>query len=172
MEVRILESIVSIIFFSNKIGLLVERKNPLGWWLGVIGAVSAIFYFFLINLPIYTVAEVGLLVLMIYGTKEKRSRKTEIGIEIATGFIAVALVFLTFQGEITMFEFLSSIGMLVALYLLHPSNGGWKMKWGWVILAVTHVLAAQIGYMKEQPMFPHYQIASAIVGIFGAIKKD
>ncbi len=112
MTLKAIEALVSIIFFSNKVGMLVGKK--LGWVLGAIGALLSIVYFYFLDLRVY---------------------------------------------------------MLAATYLLHPKNGIWKIKWGWTILAATHLGAAYIGYAKNQPMFPHYQIASAIVGVFGALKR-
>jgi len=171
MTLKAIEALVSIIFFSNKVGMLVGKK--LGWILGAIGALLSIVYFYFLDLRVYMVAELGLFVTMMYGVLVKEeNRKIEAGILSSLFVIILVLTVFTFMGELTFFEFWSSAGMLAATYLLHPKNGAWKIKWGWTILAATHLGAAYIGYAKNQPMFPHYQIASAIVGVFGAIKKN
>jgi len=172
MVIKVLEALISLIFFSNKIGFFLSRKNSIVWWMGAIAAVLAIYYFFLLHLFVYAIGEIGLFVITVYGALvKKENRKVEIGIECITFVIAVILAFLTFQGQLTVLEFFSSVGMLIAFYLLHPKNGMWKMKWGWVILAATHLTAAHIGYVKHQDMFAHFQIASSIVGIGGALKN-
>lgn len=173
MEIKILQVLISTIFFSNKIGLFLERKNPIAWWMGTIASALAVVYFFLLNLPVYVVGEIGLFFLTIYGAiGKKENRRVEIGIEFITSIIAFILLFFTFKGELTVLEFFSSVGMLLAFYLLHPKNGVWKMKWGWAVLAGTHVMAAHIGFVKHQDMFAHFQIASSIVGVWGALKDD
>jgi len=173
MIIKILEALISLIFFSNKIGFFLSRKNPIGWWLAAIASILAIFYFLFLNLFVYAVGEVGLFILTVYGAVvKKENRRIEIGVESLTFFIALILAFYTFQGQLTILEFFSAVGMLVAFYLLHPKNGIWKMKWGWAILAATHVSAAYLGYVKHQEMFAHFQIASAIIGIGGALKES
>lgn len=173
MIINVLEALISLIFFSNKIGLFLKRKNPIGWWMGAIAALLAIYYFILLNLFVYAVGEIGLFVLTVYGALVKeKDRNIEKKIELITFFIALFLAFFTFQGQLTILEFFSSVGMLVAFYLLHPKNGMWKMKWGWAVLAATHLTAAHIGYIRHQEMFAHFQIASSIVGIGGALKNE
>ncbi len=170
MEIRILEIFVSLIFFSNKIGMLIEKK--IGWALGALGALLAVIYFFILNLFVYSFAEFGLFITMMYGIIVKdENRKVETYIIICLSVIVLFLTVFTFSGKLTLFEFWSSVGMLVATYILHPKNDIWKKKWGWAILAATHVGAAYIGYAKNQQIFGDLQIASSIVGIFGALKK-
>jgi len=172
MIIKILEALISLIFFSNKIGLFLERKNPIGWLMGAIAAMIAIFYFLFLNLFVYAIGEIGLFVLMIYGAIIKKEiRDVERVIQFVTFLVALVLTFLTFQGHLTILEFFSSVGMLIAFYLLHPKNSMWKMKWGWAMLAATHLTAAHIGYVKHQEMFAHFQIASSILGIGGALKN-
>lgn len=60
MEIRILEIFVSLIFFSNKVGMLIEKK--IGWALGALGALLAVIYFFILNLFVYSFAEFGLFI--------------------------------------------------------------------------------------------------------------
>ena len=173
MIIKILEALISLIFFSNKIGLFLERKNPIAWWMGAVASILAIFYFLFLNLFVYAVGEVGLFILTVYGAVvKKKNRSIEKKIEFVTFFIALVLAFFTFQGHLTVVEFFSSVSMLVAFYLLHPTSDIWSMKWGWAILAATHVSAAYLGYVKHQEMFAHFQIASAIIGIGGALKES
>lgn len=172
MIIKVLEALISLIFFSNKVGLFLERKNPIAWWMGAVASVLAIFYFLFLNLFVYAVGEVGLFILTVYGAVvKKENRSIEKKIELVTFFIALVLVFFTFQGHLTVIEFFSSVGMLIAFYLLHPKNDIWKMKWGWAILAATHLTAAHLGYIKHQNMFANFQIASSIIGIGGALKN-
>jgi len=174
--ISVLEWIVSISFFLHKLTLFPDSKEKHPWILGSIGCVSAMTYFYLLkDLPVYVIMEAGALVLMIYGwivRTEKESTKWVI-----RGF---TLLFMTaaaigaFKGQLTFFEFVSSVTFLVGTYYLHPLRSFWERKWGWVLYVLAHGFAMQVGFLKGQETFMDFQIASmllSIVAVFRGLKK-
>ncbi len=161
-----LQILVSVIFFTQKVFVLTEKK--VGWLLGAIAATLAIFYFYLIHLYVYTALEFGLIALMVYAflKKERKNPKVETWIRMITIMVMLALGYFAWSGLITIVELGSSLGLLLGTFLLthqHP-------KAGWWLYALGHVLAAYLGYHKGQQFFADFQIASAIVSIAGALK--
>lgn len=164
--IPILQILVSVIFFTNKVLVLAEKK--VGWLLGAIAAIIAVFYFYLIGFYVYTVLEFGLIVLMGYGflKRGKKNPKVETLIRLLIIVVMVALAFFAFSGLITIIELISSLGLLIGTYMLtHHKN-----RIGWLLYALGHSLAAILGYSKEQRFFADFQIASAIVSFVGALK--
>ena len=163
-----LQVLVSLIFFVNKLFLLSERK--LGWLLGAVAATLAILYFYLIGLPIYTVLEASLVILMAYGflKKETENPRVEFVIRLVVIVAMFLLAIFAFNGLITIIELPSALSMLWGTYLLTHN----KMRRGWIFYGVAHLLAAILGYQKEQLFFADFQVASAIVCFVGATKKS
>lgn len=163
-----LEWVVSVIFFANKAFVLVGIKT--GWLLGVVAAILAVFYFYLIDLYVYTILEIGLVVLMGYGflKGEKRNNNVENWIRGTMILVMAILAVLAFHGFITIIELAGSLLMLFGTFLLtHRSE-----KAGWFIYTLAHFCSIYIGYEKSQAVFLDFQIASAIVTAAGFITKS
>lgn len=162
-----LQIAVSLIFFVNKVFILVEKKS--GWLIGAIAASLAVFYFYLIGLYVYTGLEVGLIILMGYGffKKERKNPKVEMFIQSVTVLIMFLLTLLAFQGFMTALELVSSLCLVVGTYFLTHN----KARAGWIIYAVAHTMAAVLGYSKGQQFFADFQVASVIISIVGVTTK-
>src|SRR6185436_11106639 len=161
--IQFLQISVSLIFFVNKVVLLIGKKTA--WLIGVIAAFLAIFYFYLIGLYVYTCLEFGLIALMVYGffVKEKRNNAVE---KIINGIVILVMLMLSyfaFNGIMTVWEFVSSVLLLIGTYLLTHK----EMQFGWLLYCFAHVSAAYVGYQKDQDFFVDFQIASVIVSAVG-----
>ena len=158
---------VSLLFFMNKVFILIGKKS--GWLIGAIAASLAIFYFYFIGLYVYTVLEVGLVILMSYGffKKDEKKPKTEMIIRLVTVVVMLIQTGLAFKGMITIVELSSSLGLVVGTFFLTHQ----KIKAGWILYGIGHILTAILGYNKGQQFFADFQIASAIVSFIGCIKK-
>jgi len=165
--ISFLEIAVSVIFFTNKVLVLVEKKS--GWLVGAFAAALGVYYFYLIGLFVYTGLEVGLVILMGYGffKKEKRSPLVEMFIQSVTVLVMLLLTLMAYQGFMTALELASSLFMVVGTYLLTHNR---KLA-GWTIYAMAHAMAATLGFHKDQQLFADLQIASSIVSAVGAIKS-
>ena len=165
--IEILEILVSLIFFGNKVFILLERK--FGWLLGVVAAALAVIYFYRIELQIYMVLEASLVVLMGYGyfKRDLENPRVEFVIRFVIMVVMLVLAMFAYNGLITMIELLSSFGMLWGTYFLTHK----RVRWGWILYGVAHLLAARLGYQKDQDFFADFQLASAIVSFIGASKK-
>ena len=78
----------------------------------------------------------------------------------------LALGYFAFTGVMTLVQFFSSVLLLMGTYYLTHK----KLSWGWILYAISHVLAAIVGYKVGQIFFADFQIASAIISIAGLIK--
>ncbi len=161
-----LQILVSLIFFANKVFVLADKK--VGWLLGAVAATLGVFYFYFIGLYVYTALEVGLIILMGYGFLKKDSKNPamEMTIRLVTIAVMFALAFFAFSGLITVVELGSSLGLLLGTFFLTHR----KLKTGWVLYVLGHLLAAYLGYHKGQQFFADFQIASAIVSFVGVMK--
>jgi hypothetical protein len=166
--IMFLQIVVSLAFFVNKVLVLVGRKRE-GWFVGALAAFVGVFYFYMIGLYIYTALEVGLVILMGYGSlmKTEKNPKVEFAIRSVTVIIMLVLTLWAFSGLLTGVELLSSLGLIVGTYFLTHD----KPVAGWVTYAVAHSLAAYLGYGRGQQFFADFQVASAIISIVGATKK-
>lgn len=167
--VWILQVLVSIIFFVNKVLVLKGKKS--GWLVGAIAATLAVAYFILIELYVYTGLEFGLIILMGYGfvkNDEQRNPQVELSIQGFTVILMLGLTYFAFAGQLTIVELFSSLGLLVGTYLM--THG--RLSTGWAICAVAHALAAYLGIHKDQHIFAGFQSASVIVSTWGAMKKQ
>lgn len=166
--IHFLEISVSIVFFANKVFILAGKK--VGWLVGVIAATLALIYFWQIELYVFTVLEFGLIVLMGYGfvKKGKVNQRVELGLNVFLATIMLAMTVFTFANLMTVTEFIAAICMLLGTYLLTHQ----MIRFGWLIYGLAHVLAAVVGFSKQQTMFVDFQLASAIVAMVGAMKKD
>lgn len=163
----ILQIAVALIFFVNKVLVLVGQKS--GWLVGAFAAFLAVLYFYGIGLYIYTALELGLIVLMTYGyfKKEKKNQAVETTIRFLTVVVMTAIAFFAFSGRLTIVELFSTSGLLWGTYLMTHD----RLNLGWAVCAVAHVFAGYLGYNKGQTIFADFQVASAIVSVVGATKK-
>ncbi len=159
----ILEISISLLFFAGKLGVLIDKK--FGWFVGALGASVGFFYFFLLNLYVFTVLEVGLVVLMGYGAfpEKWKGYKTERMIYLVIVVVMVFFTWFAFSGKLTVFETIASIGLVVGTYLLTHH----RQQFGWVAYCIAHIAASYVGYQKDQEFFADFQVASAIVSLFG-----
>lgn len=166
--IHALEIAVSLIFFANKVFVLIGKKT--GWLFGTIAAFLCIFYFYLIDLPIFTVFEIGLVVLMAYGflKGKKKNEWVENGIRIFLALVMIALAIFAFRGLITAAELIASLLMLIATFFLAYN----RLRLGWIIQFLAHIPSIYIGYEKNQLFFAHFQIASIIVALAGIVQGD
>ncbi|HEU0085972.1 MAG TPA: hypothetical protein VFQ59_03395 [Candidatus Paceibacterota bacterium] len=164
---EILSVLVSIIFFVNKILILIERKS--GWLVGAIAAALALIYFILIELLIFTVLEFGLVILMAYGFffNNRKNLYIEKLIHLTIVCVMTVLASLAFTGMMTIYEFVSAVLMLFGTYYLTHN----KEALGWLLYGLAHLFAAYVTIEKNQQFFADFQIASAIVSAIGFCLK-
>ncbi len=155
--------LVSLIFFVNKILVLVGKKT--GWLVGAFAAVLAVTYFFLLKLYIFTVLEFGLVILMGYGywAKEETNSSVEKLIQKLILTIMTILAIFAFTGMMTVYEFTGAILMLLGTYYLTHR----KEAVGWLLYGISHLFAAYVTNQKGQQFFADFQIASAVVSGIG-----
>ncbi len=161
--VYLLQVAVAWVFFANKVLVLVGRRS--GWAVGVIGAALALVYFYLLDLRLLTVLEVGLVLLMSYGyvAHSDPSPRFQVIVRVAITLTMVTLAGFVFTGVMTAVEFTSAVLMLWGTYLL--TSG--QLRLGWALSAVAHALAGVVGWDKGQGTFADFQIASSIVAAIG-----
>lgn len=162
--VAVLEVAVALIFFANKVFVLIGKKS--GWLLGSIAAFLAVIYFYLIGLYIFTVLEIGIMILMGYGfwKKDEKNPKVEFLIRLVILVVMVTLTFFVFSGLISIAELTSSLFFLFGTFFLTHR----KERLGWVLYCVAHIFSSYVGYKKDQDFFADFQVASAIVCFAGA----
>ena len=68
-----LEILVSILYFINKVFLLFNEKA--GWVIGIVASGAAVLYFIGIQLYIFSALEIACLCIMIYGALGKNDAK-------------------------------------------------------------------------------------------------
>mgnify|MGYP000305380256 CR=1 FL=1 len=161
--IQFLQISVSIIFFANKLFVLLGKRA--GWIFGAIAATLALFYFYKLELYVYTTLEGGLIVLMLYGFFPNRSKQTELWIRILIALTMLAIGYYAFSGYITIIEFVSSIFLLWGTYLLANK----KLIFGWSAYIIAHALATILGYKVGQIFFADFQLASVIVAVAGLV---
>ena len=166
-SIMFLQISISLIFFTNKAFVLIDKKT--GWLIGAIGAVMGTLYFSLLHLYCFAVLDAGLVVLMGYGffAKAQKNQKVENVLHLVIILAMFSLGYFAFSGVMTVVQFFSSALLLMGTYLLTHQ----KTSWGWILYAISHVLAAIVGYKVGQMFFADFQIASAIISIAGLIKS-
>ena len=160
--------VVAVLFFTNKVLVLTGRKS--GWLLGAVASLLSICYFFVLKLYILTALQCGLVVLMGYGffVKETKNQKVELVINYSVVLVMSSLVYFAFAGLMTVLEFFTSVSMLLGIYRM--THG--KMKIGWLICMVGHLLTAYImHFQKHQDVYAGFQVASAVVSYIGFLDE-
>ncbi len=164
--ILILQILVSVIFFTQKVLVLVDKRA--GWLVGAVAAMLAIFYFALLELYVYTALEFGLVALMVYGfCKKKHARpRVEMWIRALTVTTMCILGYFAWDGLITGAELCSSLGLLWGTFFLTHH----KPRTGWMLSVVGHGFGAYLGHCKDQQFFMDFQIASLVVSVVGVMK--
>lgn len=164
--IPILEVIIAIAFFTNKVFLLIGRR--MGWVLGLGAATVSIGYFFLIELYLFMAPEAGFAALMGYRLLRhgEVNRRVEISVRTALTAAMAFLAYFLFEGSVTLVECVAALLSLWAMYFLTHDY----VRQGWATLIVAHVLAAIVFDSKGQEFFTHFQIASAFLAIGGVVK--
>lgn len=162
----VLQVLVSVILLLNKWFVLQGRRG--GWIAGFIGCFLAVFYLYFIGLYVFTVFEVGLAILMLYGywsAKNKTGKFQKIirGIMIVTMLL---VAWFTWSGLMTVSELLSSLALMVGTYFLAVN----KIKSGWFFYLIGHLLCVYLGFIKGQFIFALFQFLSVMISILGIIR--
>ena len=163
MIIFFLQVTVSIIYLTNKVILIAGKK--VAWLVGTLAALLAIVYYQMLGLHIYTVLNVGMVILMVYGYFKKGAKNPRIEMAIRLCTVAVMCVFLffTFAGTVTVVELVSSLTILFGTFAL--THG--MEAFGWALYVVGHSTGTYIGYFKKQIIFADLQIASAVIAAVG-----
>jgi hypothetical protein len=167
--VQFLEIVISLLLFSNKILVLIDKKS--GWAIGAIGCFIAMWYLYLLKLYVFTILEIGLIVLMMYGYLAGKEKKDSVE-KLIIAFLIIVMASLTyflFEGSITVYQFIGGTTLIIGTYCL--THG--KPITGWILYCIGHLVTAYIGYNTKpipQTFFADFQIASAIVSIVAIVK--
>lgn len=174
-------TIASVLFFGNKVLLLLGKKvtRNLGWFLGSLAAILFVVYFFIINTPILSVMEIGLVILMTYRflSGAKSNKKIEKILGIVTGFIIIILLTIANQGLITYMQFFGATGMLVGTYFLINSKENigiivWDSRIGWLLYGLGHLFTSYIGYQKHETIFFIFQFWQMFLCLGGFLARN
>ncbi|WP_459212311.1 nicotinamide mononucleotide transporter [Aquimarina rhabdastrellae] len=159
-----LEIIVSLLYFTNKIFLSIEKRT--GWIIGALASATAMLYFISIKVYLLLILEAGFFALMLYGLKNhKASQKNNIFIYAIMILTMLGMLFT--MDEVHILEFIVSIGFILAIHSLAVHR--WKL--GWIIMGISHAFMAVFAYQKEQHFFMTMQLISIIVAIYALLKK-
>lgn len=159
----LLEILVSILYFVNKLLLLLDRKS--GWTTGLFASGLAMIFFLQLSLYLFFALELACFLIMILGIQgEKLSART---LTFIYGIVAFVMLLLLWNVNASgWFEFITSILFMIAfLYLANR-----KARQGWIFLGISHLLMLWITFDKSAYFFAALQGASAIVCIIGVIK--
>lgn len=162
-----LEVALALMFFANKALLIIGKR--IGWLFGFVAAFFGIYYFFSVELYIFTVLEFGFATLMWYGyrkSSKESSARTEMWIRGVLTAVMALLTYFLFHGFMTVLEFVSTLFALWGAYLLT----GIHVRWGWGIWSIGHFLSTIVCEDKGQVFFAHFQLASAILTGAGVLK--
>lgn len=159
---------LAVLSIVNKLLLAFDRKS--GWTSGiVIGLVSAL-YFFIINLRILSIAELGFFLVMLYGylTRTAPSQKETLAVNIIISSISILLCYYLFVGYLTIAEVISSLSFIWGGYLLATSY----RRFGWLLFIVAHISTSIASSYVQQFAFADLQIASALVCAYALVCRS
>lgn len=160
----LLEIIVALLYFTNKIFLLLEKKA--GWIFGIAASSLATVYFFYLEFYIFLSLEFACLVIMILGFIG--NNRTKVLAYLIYGIISLVMIYLLFNIEESGFmEFVTSILFIVSFLLL--ANGRWYS--GWLFLGVSHILMLFVSLTKNQEFFALMQGLSVVICIISLSKR-
>ncbi len=158
-----LEIIVSILYFSNKVFLFFEKKT--GWVLGIMASGLAVFYFYFLSFYMLLSLEFACLTVMIFGLFGSNRYKNFS--YIVYGIVTIVMLYLLFNIEESGFlEFTTSVLFILAFLFLAKDK--WKIGWGF--LALAHSLMLIILKGSGQIFFATMQGLSVLVCILALLK--
>lgn len=161
-----LEILVAVIYFGNKVLVLFGKKS--GWLWGSFAALLGIIYFSRIELYTFAVLQGGLVILMGYGALPEKWKKPIIE-WIIISVIILSLAVLTFivaLGAMNVWLFIGSVIIIWGTYSL--THG--KIKMGWWLYSISHVIAAGICYEVHQYIVGTFQVLSAVVSVVALVR--
>lgn len=159
-----LEIIVSILYFTNKVLLFLEKKS--GWLIGILASALSSVYFLGLKFYIIFLLEIACFLIMVFGWFGKKNSK--LFSYFVYSAITVVMLFLLFNIEESgPMEFFTSICFMAAFLLLAENR--WHL--GWSSLSVAHFLMLFISLGKDQNLFATMQAMSVIVCLLAIIKK-
>ncbi len=159
----ILEIIVSILYLTNKIFLLLGKKS--GWTIGIIASGLASVYFFILKFYLFFSLELACLSIMIFGFLG--SKNTKLISYIVYTIIVIVMVILMINIEESGFlEFSTSI-LFMGAFLLLAQN---RWHYGWAALGLAHFLMILVLQGKNQYFFTTMQALSVCVCILALLK--
>lgn len=160
---QILQVLIGISAFVNKV-LLIQRIR-VGWLIGALATLLAIYYFLILHFYVYAVVEVGLTILMVYGYFFETHKKQlmEYLINGVTLLFMILICFFTSTGFMSVLELVGAISMIAGAYTFTHERRGF----GWGLYLITHLVTAYLCYPKQQQFFGDMQIASALVAGVG-----
>ena len=135
----LLSLFLGVLSVISKILLAFNKRS--GWTSGIIiGLLSAV-YFYLINLKILSIAELGFFLVMLYGylAYVTPSRSGKFIINVILSGISLLLCYFLFTDYLTVFE-------------------------------TTSALSSVVSFPAQQTLFATLQIVSALVCVFGLLK--
>ena len=156
---------VSLFSILNKIFLVKGKRS--GWLWGAMVGLSSTIYFFLIGLKILSIAEIGFLIIMIYGyiVHTKANKKLSLYASIILSLISIILAILLFKNYLTNIETVSSLAFIWGGYYLADK----KVEIGWILFIIAHLSTSFSSFNKGQLIFSLLQLVSASICIYGLI---
>ncbi len=154
---------VSLFSILNKIYLVKGKRS--GWLWGALVGLSSTVYFFLIDLKILSIAEIGFLIVMLYGyiVHDKESKNLSLYANIILSLISIVLTVLLFKNYLTAIEAISSLAFIWGGYYLANR----KKVLGWTFFILAHLATAFSSLDKGQLIFSILQIVSALICVYG-----
>lgn len=164
----LLSIFLAVLSVINKLLLAFNKKS--GWTSGIIiGLVSAV-YFYLINLRILSIAELGFFLVMLYGyvVHVSPSKQKTLAVNIIISGLSVLLCFFLFAGYLTIVETISSISFIWGGYWLTTPH-----RWlGWALFIIAHISTSIVSFHAQQTIFASLQIVSALVCIYALFMRQ
>jgi hypothetical protein len=158
----IVEIVIAIAFFFQKVELALAKKG--GWLVGGLGGLLGIYYFFEVELYIYMIGNLGGILLSIYAYRYKDKGFLDwrdIAIRIVVGVVALIVGYFTFQGAVTVDEFVSIACFYVSPFFLFKYHN----RLGWWAFLIAHMLGLYIGIVSGLEPYTYSQAASVLVCI-------
>jgi len=162
----LLSLFLGVLSVISKILLAFNKRS--GWTSGIIiGLLSAV-YFYLINLKILSIAELGFFLVMLYGylAYVTPSRSGKFIINVILSGISLLLCYFLFTDYLTVFETTSALSFIWGGYLLTTAY----RKFGWLLFILAHISTSVVSFPAQQTLFATLQIVSALVCVFGLLK--
>jgi hypothetical protein len=158
---------LAVLSVVNKILLAFNKRS--GWTSGIVIGLASAVYFYLIDLRILSVAELGFFLVMLYGyiAHTNPSKQKTLVINIVISGLSLLLCLFLFAGYLTIIETISSISFIWGGYLLTTSR-----RWlGWMLFIIAHISTSIVSFHAQQTIFASLQIVSALVCVCAIFMK-